>query len=409
MTLLDTRLDRRQLASTLGLAGLLTISSSDPAPAQRSPFTPATPASSTTASEGPLGRLLSMVPLTTLDDSANGIPWTYADLAGQFAALSMHHDLDGPDFDEPVGNATLALVGSSPLMAYGLIEELNAAIGFNPLGLSQILYVGDGGNQVQFFAAPFDAAVLHAAWLASGYERIETIADWDVWTIGPEGEVSFEHPVQGYLVTSMNNLVLVDDVVIATPTLARLQTVLEFIHNGGESLLAEAATGSLVDTLPDTIVSTIAVQPAALALQPFEADDDSMQVAERNAIQVEFGPMPPILGAIAAVGAGAYLIDSDWSISGTREETIRPDAGTAYLRLATSSPEDAAQALTIIEQRWARLHSVHSHLAYAEIMEIEYGTTRGNIVELTLRQMRHPQAWQSMLLSRDLLPLVPDE
>ncbi|HYJ13716.1 MAG TPA: hypothetical protein VEW66_08995, partial [Thermomicrobiales bacterium] len=351
MTLLNARLSRRQLASTFGLAGLLAITGPGLAAAQRSPFGPATPASTTTASEGPLGRMLSMVPQTTLDELVNGIPWTYVDLAGQFAALSMHHDLAGPDQDEPIGNAALSLVGSSPILAWGLDEELIAAIGFHPLGLNQILYVGDPGSQVQLFAAPFDSKTLHAVWAESGYERVETFADFDVWTSGPEGEVDFEHPVQSRLISSMNNLALVDDVVIATPTLASLQGVLDFMQNGGDSLLVEPTTASLVASLPGTIASAIAFQPAALALQPLNVEAESLQVAEREAIRAELGPMPIVLSGISAVDAGAYLIESDWSQSGTREETVRPDAGTAYLRLATASSAEAAQALSVVEQR----------------------------------------------------------
>jgi hypothetical protein len=183
----------------------------------------------------------------------------------------------------------------------------------------------------------------------------------------------------------------------------------EFIRSDGTSLLDEPGTGALVASLPNTIASAIAFQPAVLALPLVDVDDETLQVAERAAIQAEVGPMPPLQGAIAAVEAGAYLIESDWSELGTREETVRPDAGTVCLRLATSSPEDAAQALTVIEQRWEKLNSLMLQVPYAEIMEIIEGSTNGDVVELTFRQLRQPQAWRQMVQSRDLLPLAPDE
>jgi hypothetical protein len=350
-----------------------------------------------------------MVPHTALDGLTNGIQWTYIDLEAQFAALSMHHDVSGPDLDEPVANATLALEGTSPVLTWGLDEELTAAIGFHPLGVNQVLYVGDPGFQVQYFAAPFDADALFAAWSSSGYERVEPVAGTDLWTIGPDGEFDFEHPIQNRLISTMNNLALIDEVIVATPTLASLQAVVEFIRSDGTSLLDEPGTGALVASLPNTIASAIAFQPAVLALPPIDLDDETLQVAERAAIRAEVGPMPPLQGAIAAVEAGAYLIESDWSESGTREETVRPDAGTVCLRLATSSPEDAAQALTVIEQRWEKLNSLMLQVPYAEIMEIIEGSTNGDVVELTFRQLRQPQAWRQMVQSRDLLPLAPDE
>ena len=409
MTLLNHKLDRRRFGSVASLAALLSVAETAPLGAQRSPFAPATPVPASPASDGPLGRLLTMVPRATLDRIASGIPWTYVDLAAQFAALSMHHGLEGPDPGEPVANATLALAGTSPLLAFAMDEEFIAAIGFHPLGLNQFLHIGDPGSQVQLFTAPFDADGLATAWTASGYELVEAVSGIDLWTIGPESDISFDHPVQRRVISSMNNLALVGEVIVATPTLASLREVVEFMEGGGESLLDDPATGPLVATLPTTIASAIAIQPVALDVQPIMLDEAAIQVAERQAIEAEVGPMPPLRGVITAVEAGAFMIESDWSEAGTREETVRPDAGTAYLRLATASPTAAEQVLSVIERRWERLHSVHSDLMYAEIMEIVDGTIHGEVVELDLRQLRQPQAWQQMILSGDVLPLVPDE
>jgi hypothetical protein len=401
-------LNRRQLLVLAGLTTLTARGVQGVSVAQRSPFaTPETKAAGS-ALDGSLGRLLSMLPLTTIDSLPNGLAWTYVDLATQFSALSIQYSLEGTDAEQPIGNATLALAGSSPLLSYALDEELIAAIGFHPLGLDQILYAGGPGEQVQVFAAPFNPDVLASAWTASGYEPVETVNGVTIWTIGPDGEFDFQHPVQGRLVDTMNNLAIVDSAIIATPTLTALEAVLGYQEAGGESLLDDPATGSLVGTLPGTIAAALALHPNALTIDQTRVATEDLQQEELDSIRAEYGPMPSVLGAISAVEAGAFPIESDWSETGTREETVRPDAGTAFISLNTESPADADQALAVVEQRWTRLHSLLSHLTYDEILNLVSGSTSGSVVELEFRQMRSPQNWAQMPLSLDLLPFVPD-
>src|SRR4051812_32720967 len=107
MTLLNTRFNRRSLATTFGFTGLLAMNGAIPTGAQRSPFGPATPAPDTTSSTRSLADVLTLVPLSVLEDITGGMPWIWNDLAAQFAALAMHHDLAGPDASEPFVDATL--------------------------------------------------------------------------------------------------------------------------------------------------------------------------------------------------------------------------------------------------------------------------------------------------------------
>jgi hypothetical protein len=411
MTLPTRTLDRRQLLGIFGITGLTTLVGLTSAGAQRSPFaTPTAEAPPSATADSPLQALLDLVPLAAVATTNDtGTPWSYVNLAAQFDALGMQHGPAGPDFEnEPVANATFAFGASNSVFSFVMVEELIAAIGFQPLGMNQVLYAGAPGSQIELFRGNFDAGALVDAWTAAGYQPVETASGIPAWSSGPDGEFSPDHPVQRYLVGSMNNLAIVDDVLIATSRMPILESVLSFHQDGGESLMADPATGSLVATLPETVASAIALQPTALASTPFDLEEGALQEDELAAIAAEFGPMPPIQGVIAAVNAGAMLIDSDWGPNGTPVATPRPDAGTAEFRLQLGTAEEAEQARVVFTERWQRLNSlVSGALPYAEIMELSQSSTVDDIVELSFRLLRSPNSWIQMIMTRDVLPFVP--
>lgn len=411
MSLTRTIFDRRQFLGGIGLAGLASIGMAPSIAAQRSPFaTPTVDEPSGSVLEGPLGTLLAMVPLSAVEAQTQGSFWAFSDFARQFQALGMTHGIDGPDTEnEPFVHATYALAAGGSIMSFAMVEDLWDLLGFRPFGLDQILYVGNPPNQLQLLRAPFDGEALVATWQTSGYEERVASTGESIWTIGPDREFSVENPIQQMLISEMNNLALVGDVIIACPTLVGVEQVLIHLAEGGASLLDEPNTGPLVATMPETTVSAMAVPASALAISPMAIDAIEAQADEIEAIRDEFGLMPPIQGLITGVNEGAIIVDSDWSPDGTPVATPRPDAGSSFWRVNAGTPEDAEQVLAIAEARWNSLQTLGTGAPYADYMEITGATVEGSLVEFDFRLLRSPQTWYQMIFQQDLLPLAPDD
>ncbi|MGN6030523.1 MAG: hypothetical protein ACTHQE_02555, partial [Thermomicrobiales bacterium] len=136
--------------------------------------------------------------LVTLDDPP--IPFTFADLQAQYAALGI------PPFTEWDGtteqfraysNATSMLpLGQVGAFLYTADEEFLAAIGFHPLATHQALQVGLASGAVMAFRGGFDPEGVTAALTASGFSTRETSTGQPAWSNGPDGEFSPMDPIQ---------------------------------------------------------------------------------------------------------------------------------------------------------------------------------------------------------------------
>src|SRR5690554_5109933 len=91
--------NRRQMmlgAASMALGGGLATSNAS-ARQGHSPNQPATPAA---GGPPPLMTMLGMVPAGIAEEGEDThVGWYYADIARQFDALGLHHDLEGPDFE----------------------------------------------------------------------------------------------------------------------------------------------------------------------------------------------------------------------------------------------------------------------------------------------------------------------
>lgn len=410
---LSSRLHRRQFTagSVAALAAATVLRAAGNArQSGQSPF--ASPAAEEQSSGDhllPLTDLLAMIPLDVISfPESSGFQWEFADLARQFASLGLHHTSAGPDFEnEPFVHALYSLALTSSVFQAVLKEEFLEAIGFQPLGMNQTLTAGLAPNQVTLFRGDFDPDVLIAAWTASGYQQVTSLNGSTVWTIGTEGEFEVTNPVQQSVLSAMNNLAIVDDVLVCSPQLALMNEVLTLVVDGGKSALDDPDTGPIIPTLPEDMVSAAAVRADAFqdAEMPLQSEVESTLASIRSGV----GDMPPITGLITAVGEGATALDSDWSPDGTPVAATRPDSGKAYFRLGTDSPEDAALAVKVVERRWAELRTLRTQEFYDEILRPTNMYVEGSVAAFDFVQVRSPNVWLQIVVSRDLLPLLPDE
>jgi hypothetical protein len=356
--------------------------------------------------------MLGMVPAGYSPDFEEiGVGWYYADIARQFAALGLHHDIDGPDFEnEPFVPATYALAVGSNVFNYSRVAELTGAIGFQPLGVDQAMYVGAPGSQLSMFRADFDLEKLVATWSDSGYQPYETASGIPAWTIGPEGEFDFDHPIQSMVIAELNNVAIVDGVLLYAPRMDLLERVLSFVDSGEASMASDPVFGPLAESLPETTVSAMAMPPLEPELIYLEMPEETRESVEERFSEAleEFGSMPASTGIVAAVSEGAVPVDWEWPLeNGTPVPNARENAGIAHIRLRMESPEDAARAVEVVTGRWNSLISPRTLMPYTDQAALDAIDANGNVAMFDLVQVEHPRLWQELFFSRDVLPFVP--
>ncbi len=356
-------------------------------------------AQSGAAAVGPegLAALLSFVPQEMLDTGeGSGVHWYYADLAQQFDAVGVPRTEQGPDEENEAWlPALMTLATASGAFQFARSREFTDAIGFNPLGVDQTLLVGDPPAQITLFRGGLVPANLVIAWEFSGYTLMSTSNGTSFWTIGTDGEVDLEHPVQRAVMAAFNNLALVGDILVCAPTRELLEAALAVGEGSIASAAGDPVFGPALRTLPETTVSAIALSAAAVGISsdvdPGEAGPLNDLIAQSNA---EVGPMPPYDGLVTAVAAGAVAAEGGG------------DAGTAMIRIVTSSSEDAEAVTNVVEYRWNEGTSSLTGQPYTDLMEITNLSVEDTVVIIDFEQMETSRVWSNLFLSRDTLPFI---
>ncbi len=357
--------------------------------------------------EGP-ERITSLLSLIPREFRRQGPYWEYDDYARQFASLGIDHDSGGPDapeslVDDAIGS--MALQYLAPIMSAGR-EDFVRAMGFNPLGMHQMLITARSAmERVTLYRGDIDPDALVAAWTGFGYEPRESASGIPLWTINPEGENVLDMSATWLWSGQLYNVAIIDDVVAFTSTLSMLEDVLDLVTNGGETILDDPLCGALAGSLPDTTVSSI-VLPAAAMQDPRETSgEEFVEDAAGHLARVrdEVGPMPELQGMAFAVNEGTIAPDADLPTDNPRE-----DAGLGMIRMAASSPEDAAQANLVVTRRFEELDSPIFEVPYSQVFRPLPGEVSGNIASLDFRLLDRPYGWATLVKRSDILPFVVD-
>ena len=348
---------------------------------------------------GPEGlvALLSYVPRAMFDaGEGRGVHWYYADLAQQFDAVGVPRTEQGPaEENEAWLSALMTLATASGAYQFASNREFTDAIGFNPLGVDQTLLVGDPPTQLTLFRGGLVPANLVTAWEFSGHTMMSASNGTSFWTIGIDGEVDLEHPVQRAVMAAFNNVTLVGDILICAPTQELLEAALATGAGDTPSAAQHPVFGSSLRTLPETTVSAIALSAAAVGVS---SNVDSGEAPPLNDLIVqsdeEVGPMPAYDGLLTAVAAGAVASEGGGG------------AGTAMIRIVTSSSEDAEQAARVVEYRWNEGMSLVTGEPYPDLMEITDLSVEDTVAQIDFDQVRTSRVWSDLFLSRDTLPFT---
>ena len=396
---------RRVLAASAGalmgsaaLIGALKAQSDTGTPGGHNPFSQpeSTPDAIVAGPEG-LTALLSFVPQDMVGSSeGSGVHWYYADLAQQFDALGVPRDEQGPNQEnEDWLPALMTLATASNAFQFARVPEFTDAIGFKPLGVDQTLLVGDPPTQLTLFRGGLVPANLVAAWELSGYTLMSTSSGTSFWSVGTDGELDLEHPVQRAVMATFNNVTLVGDILICAPTRELLEAALAAGEGSAPSAAEDPVFGAALRTLPETTVSAIALSAAAVGVS---SDVDPGEAGPLNDLILEsteeVGPMPPYEGLVTAVAAGAVPTEGGGG------------AGTAMIRIVTGSAEEAEQAANVVEYRWTEGTSIVIGQPYTELMEITGLSVDDTVGVIDFEQMESSRVWNQLFLSRDTLPFI---
>ncbi|MBA2468784.1 MAG: hypothetical protein H0V37_05215 [Chloroflexia bacterium] len=398
---------RRVLAASAGaLTGSAALIGALKAQAESTPaggHNPLAQPDSTVAGPEGLATLLSYVPQRFVQGTGgSGLHWYYADLAQQFDALGVPRDEQGPDGEnEDWLPALMTLATASGAFQFARVPEFTDGIGFNPLGVDQTLLAGDPPNQITLFRGGLVPANLVIAWELAGYTLMVTSDGTSIWSIGTDGELDLQHPVQRAVMAAFNNVTLIGDILVCAPTQELLEDALAAGAGGAPSAAADPVFGASLRTLPETTVSAIAVSPAAIGFTtditlsasatPEEAArlDDLIAQSDEN-----IAPMPPYAGLIAAVEAGAVANEEG------------DGAGTAMVRIVTASTEDGERATRVVEYRWNEGRSLSTGQPYVELMEITGLSVDDGIAVIDFEQLWSPRVWSDLIMMGDTLPFM---
>src|SRR5690606_31505019 len=136
---------------------------------------------------------------------------------------------------------------------------------------------------------------------------------------------------------------------------------------GGASSLEDEVWGPVIQSLPETVVSAMALAPVLDWMEP-NLDLERMEAiqAEMDAVREVAGPMPDATAMIVAVDERAVPPDFEW------DRLPAPvDAGTMFVRLGTESAEDAEQAARVVVARSESLSSLLTGEPYSELIVAE--------------------------------------
>ncbi|MGN6033372.1 MAG: hypothetical protein ACTHQE_17100 [Thermomicrobiales bacterium] len=405
--------DRRRLlcGAAVMLAGALAGSSAG----ARVHAQGATPTPAADAPVSALKAVLSLVPEGIASQaSATGLLCSYADLEAQCAALGVDRT-DPAWFQQvPIVSVVGPLALASPAFQYGLGDEFVEALGFRPYDLDRALETGASPDTLSIMQGDFDRDRLTAAWKASGFAPVSLDGGRTMWSKGENGELDMSDPVTRFGAGALNNLLLLDD---RTLVISRMGAVVRGVvtqaaGGAGSSMLAMPHVDAAVSALLPTTASALVVSGSLLQAGPTNAPraggTPSAEPGGGAAV------LPPVSMASFGVEAGATTATSGEIDSGTPiplpGETAIGAVKRAQVRLVMGSGADAATAVAVVPERWARMRSAVTGQPYRELMALiasDVVEDDPTVAAFDFDQGVAGSRWMQIVIRRDLLPFAP--
>lgn len=350
--------------------------------------------------------LLSLVPPDLMGGpDPNSWLFSWLDLQSHLAALGGPNLMNG---SSPVTQYTGALFSPDPLFSYALMPEARTAFGFSSLEIHQTLVVGMPPDQVTIYAGGAPVPDLPAIWEASGYER-KSGQNGEYWTVGENGEINLDSPVGRFGTGMLNNVAIVnDDVMVFAPRIELVEAVLVTAREGGASAAEDAGMPDALGAMPVDAVNVIAIPGGGLDASTIvpENPGGNLNQSLRDLLAESddaVGPMPVSQLAFFGITAGAIMTTSDASTP-----VPQGNAAVIFVDLVTGSPQDAAQAATVVDWRVQNMTSPVAGYAYSELLTpvAGEGGSAGAVATLSFTSPKAPGIWSQIVMRQDLWPFV---
>jgi len=362
-----------------------------------------------------LADLLRFVPaavLGKLDDAGHVV--TFADMGAQLAAVdvAVPASRDDPGYDRWTA-ATFGLVPPQDVGFSISIPEWRETFGWDGFIVSRSLEMGRPPGTVAVYAGSFDQTTIGAALTALEYAPVAIPGAAEAWSRSPEPDFDRTNDAARYALGRLNTVAFLPDGTMVTGgVLAGVAEVVATATGGAASLADEASVQHLLAAQSPPLVTAMLVSGGALAggVDPSiflpgagtpmpDLDDVAATAATEMAARAA---MPPVLLALLGRTAGGPLrtISSDLATPAAPAGT--PLALTRFT-LLLASPEAAAQAVPVIEERLATGVSNASDRPWSELMSAwsVVAVPDAPVVVVEVETDR-PSLWYSLLFQRDL-------
>lgn len=353
-----------------------------------------------------LASLLALVPATLPElEEPERATITYADLATQLAAVGVEppDDVD----DDAFRSWTAATMGLSlPSTAAQNLKVWRQDFGFDLLQADQTLQITLPPFDLTMYRGRFDEAAVASALGRLGYEPIDA-GGKTILSVREDFEIDLGAPT-GYANASMNYAAMLDDgTLVFAPAQAIVESVLEVEADEASSLVERDDLAALLPHLPAGLVSALLVSGLMLAggLPDSFPDLGSLGTPDIDAIATEVaeqGRMPPIQLALLGMTAGGPLE----LLGEALPQPPNTPAARAVVVLLMYSPDQAEDAVPIVEERLATGSAIQLDQSFAELFpEQMVRAVPGEpvvLIELSFGERTSRQILQRLLFDRDL-------
>lgn len=375
----------------------------------------ATPAAAPPGTDS-LATMLRFVPVSVLGELHDaGTFLTFADSAAQLASVGVvaPASRDDPGFDRwRVATSGLAIADS---LQYAFEPGWREAFGWNGFVMDRTLQFGQPPATVTILQGRFDRAAIDTALSAQGYPQVQIPGADIAWSRSPEPDVDLTSDGGRFTLGRMNTVALLPDgTMVAGGVLDGVMALVATATGGGATLAEETTVQQLLAAQSPPLVAAVLLPGVALAggVDPAilrtgagtpmpDLDEIAATVATEAAARAA---MPPVLLALFGRTAGGPLI-SPAASDGLATPAIPAGAPLALTRftLLLASPEAAAQAVPVIEDRLATGVSYASGKPWTEQLSgwRVVATPDAPVVVVEV-ETDAPTLWYGLLYRRDL-------
>jgi hypothetical protein len=274
-----------------------------------------------------------------------------------------------------------------------------AAIGFQPLSVHSTLLAGAPPAQVSLFRGGIDLAALPDAWTASGYSEVE-YDGVTYWNLAEDGSADLENPIQRRVISALNNVAILDDVVVAAGMIEAMENLVATWTGAQESLAGHASTRRALAGIPQETVSALGINPVTFYAN--SVPPESVIAESDDAV----GPMPALDAIVTGITPG-FHVTADDGLDPAATPAVALEDSRIVTRLATASEDDAATAATVAEYRWTTAASVRTGEPLNDLMPLESATTDNDVAVMQFTSTRSPRAWLEIFMVDDAFAFAP--